>query len=171
MITAFLVVLGVLWKLIWLWLAVAAIVCAAVIFYVVRTINRLEEKQYEIDRIRAVAFAQLAENRHSLTSLEEAIAEINRANGWYDKEVEVGTVLALIHSEISEALEEWRKGGDLDAIYYEGKKPEGFGVELADALIRILDASYRFGLNMDDLVAMKLAYNRTRGYRHGGKAA
>lgn len=46
-------------------------------------------------------------------------------------------------------------------------KPEGFGVELADALIRILDAGPEFGLMYDYLVPHKMAFNDTREPKHG----
>lgn len=79
--------------------------------------------------------------------------------------------LALIHSEISEALEEYRKpGGGLRAVSYSaGGKPEGFGVELADAVIRIMDLCGYLGLDLGALIKEKHQFNRTRSARHGGK--
>lgn len=49
-------------------------------------------------------------------------------------------------------------------------KPEGLPSELADVIIRALDTAARLGIDIDAEVAPKLAYNRTRGHRHGGKA-
>jgi len=83
----------------------------------------------------------------------------------------VGELLALIHSELSEALEEWRDGYDLTAIRIEDGKPEGFPVELADALIRVADLCGRYRIDLDRAVRVKLAYNRTRPHRHGEKKA
>jgi NTP pyrophosphatase (non-canonical NTP hydrolase) len=81
----------------------------------------------------------------------------------------VPEMLALIHSEISEALEEHRKGVDPTDVYYreEDNKPEGFGVELADAVIRILDLAEGLGINLADRIQEKLEFNRTRPHKHG----
>lgn len=48
-------------------------------------------------------------------------------------------------------------------------KPEGFGVELADALIRILDLAAFLGLDMGALVELKMEYNAGRPHKHGGR--
>jgi len=52
-----------------------------------------------------------------------------------------------------------------------GAKPEGEAVELADAVIRIADWFGRHGWDMEAVIKAKMAYNATRGYRHGNKAA
>lgn len=80
--------------------------------------------------------------------------------------------IALVHSELSEALEECRAGRVEDGIYYAGdSKPEGFGIEMADAVIRIMDLCCALGINLQECVELKMAYNQTRPYRHGGKVA
>lgn len=96
--------------------------------------------------------------------------------GWYDKgEPSIEGRLLLIHAEISEAAEEVRKNDDLSHIYFIEKngqqKPEGFLVELADALIRMGDMLGRKGLVDEFLraVELKMEYNKTREYRHGNK--
>lgn len=78
---------------------------------------------------------------------------------------------ALIHSEISEAHEEYRSGHDVDDVYmsHGGEKPEGVPVELADAVIRIMHWFQWRGLDLDAIIRMKLAYNLTRPMRHGKK--
>lgn len=101
-----------------------------------------------------------------LAHLGQEIREINASNGWnvtrksdwYDDPYKVPAILALIHSEVSEALEAFR-AGDL----------ENFGEELADVLIRVLDCAPGLGIDLDEEVRIKLAKNRERGYRHGGK--
>lgn len=75
--------------------------------------------------------------------------------------------LALIHSEISEALEEYRDGHDLKKTYLKNGKPEGFGVELADAVIRIMDLAENQSIDLATLIRIKMRYNATRPEKHG----
>ena len=89
--------------------------------------------------------------------------------GWWKEERTFGELIALCHSELSEALEEYRNGNDLQTMYFIGDKPEGIPVELADVLIRIFDICGRNGIDLDEAVATKMMYNSTRPIRHGGK--
>lgn len=110
-----------------------------------------------------------------------------------------GEIIALMHSELSEALEAWRSHAPLDqntadmslvvsdiilatpedklpALLKElgpqvVVKPEGVASELADVIIRIADAAGAYGIPIADAVRTKMAFNRTRSFRHGGKAA
>ena len=100
-----------------------------------------------------------------LNRLAEEIRHINQNNGWnittlgdWEDTYKVPTILALIHSEVSEALEAFRHNDH-----------ENFGEELADILIRVLDCAPGLGIDIDREVQQKLAKNRTRGFRHGGK--
>ena len=72
-------------------------------------------------------------------------------------------MLALIHSEISEALEADRKDLMDDKLPHR----KGLEVELADAFIRICDMCSGLGLDLGGAVEEKLAYNTTRPYKHG----
>lgn len=70
----------------------------------------------------------------------------------------VGELLALIHSEVSEALEHHRK------LLMDDKLPHrsGLEVELADAVIRIFDVGGGLGLDIPGAITEKLVYNGKR---------
>lgn len=96
---------------------------------------------------------------------------VSEQHGWH-KDVDDRTFvekLALVHSEISEALEEYRDGHLIDETYVKDGKPEGVPIELADAVIRIFDIAGIYGIDIDAAITQKQTFNRTRPFRHGGK--
>lgn len=103
----------------------------------------------------------------SLNELATEIHLIAKDHGWWETNRNFGEMIALIHSELSEALEAHRNH-EL-AIHYKDKKPEGWAVELIDCIIRILDTLRAGGCDIDDLIKAKIEYNKTRPYKHGGK--
>lgn len=111
----------------------------------------------------------------SLNDLSREAYQNSFAHGFYPQGSEpsddnVGEKLALIHSEISEVLEEVRAGHGLRVVYYtdiDKPKPEGVPIELADALIRIFDFCGRHGIDIDSAVEEKMKYNESRPYKHG----
>ena len=102
----------------------------------------------------------------NLEELSKKIRDINLINGWnvvqekdWEDVYKIPAILALIHSEVSEALEAFRNGDIVN-----------FREELADTLIRVLDLSGGIkDMNMDKEVENKLETNKKRGYKHGNK--
>ena len=97
-----------------------------------------------------------------------------KGKGWWDGAMldpnTLGAKLALIHSEVSEALECVRDGemtGYLDAT--KDGKPEGLPFELADVVVRVADLCGALGIDLDEAVTTKMAFNATRKHRHGGR--
>jgi len=180
----------------------------------------------------------------TISELQKQAHAIAKEKGWWDKPRDWPEICCLIHSELSEALEEYRRGRDVTEIRYEaafGKplKPLGFPIELADAVIRMMDwmechgASLSYvedplevlrdevpsqeflwedkpptvmdlldcchaalhascwpnlkrvklcltsvqltietlNIDIEEAIKVKMAYNRQRSYRHGGKKA
>lgn len=122
------------------------------------------------------------------------VEKVNRANGWYENERSFGDEIALIASELFEAFEAyrvrglkrwvtdeegttWLVGEPDDAngdpvglqAYPDGMKPEGVPSEIADTFVRLLDLCRRAGINLGEEFWAKMAFNETRGHRHGGK--
>lgn len=93
--------------------------------------------------------------------------------GWWDAEYtssrNFGDLIALLHTEASEAYEEWRNGRLPNEVYYDGLKPEGIPMELIDLLIRVLDMCGHYNIDVEKCFIEKHEYNLTRPYRHGGK--
>lgn len=101
----------------------------------------------------------------SLNELAGKIRSINIENGWNVLDVEewgntykVPAILALIHSEVSEGLEAFRRDDC-----------ENFLEEMADVVIRVLDCVGGLTEDFDAVVSAKLERNKRRGFRHGGK--
>jgi NTP pyrophosphatase (non-canonical NTP hydrolase) len=95
---------------------------------------------------------------HPLTHMGIQIHCANVEAGWYDKPRETGTSLMLIVSEVAEAMEADRK--NLTDPHLPHRR--GCEVELADALIRILDFCAHKGYDIGAAVEEKIEYNRHR---------
>ena len=104
----------------------------------------------------------------TITEWAKEIHENAVKHGWWETKRSTGEVIALIHSELSEALEEARDNRPMMYVlgpngeeictpcYFNGRKPEGIAVELADAVIRVLDFAEYMRLTLKDTDTTKI---------------
>lgn len=82
----------------------------------------------------------------------DKVHALAKEKGWWDPRPDIDTVVCNLHGELSEAWEEYRAAkSDQDLLeirYGVDGKPEGFVVELADFMIRTLDACGGMGIDM-----------------------
>lgn len=105
-----------------------------------------------------------------IQAFDSAAIHANRMahdKGWWESKRNDGELIALMHSELSEALEALRHGNPPD-----DKVPKfaGAEAELADTIIRIMDASVERGWKVGEAIIAKMEFNATRPKKHGGKA-
>jgi hypothetical protein len=107
----------------------------------------------------------------SINELAERVHRDAKSLGWYD-EGKVRTdleTLMMVVTELAEAVDEIRDPKGSPFYISDKGKPEGWGVEVADAIIRLLDFCAYKNLNIQGIIDEKLKFNLTRGYRHGNK--
>ena len=134
--------------------------------------NRSSRKSAETSQrelaLNAVAVSLAAAAPYIIAAtqqLQDDIFQAMGANGfWSGTQDSTPAKIALIHSELSEALEADRKN-----IEHDDKVPDftGLEAELADTLIRIYDLAGRNNLRLGEALVAKMAYNLGRPFKHG----
>lgn len=99
-------------------------------------------------------------------SVAAAVQEIAVSKGWWKGDRNNGEIIALMHSELSEALEGLRHGNPASEHIPAFSAVEE---EFADVVIRIMDVALARGWKVADAIVAKIEFNRGREYMHGGK--
>lgn len=103
----------------------------------------------------------------NINELAQSIHNNAVAHGWWDEERSVAEIIALCHSELSEALEAYRNGESLE--WNNNGKPDGIAVELIDCVIRVFDYLAKEQVDIEKIILTKHEFNKSRPYKHGGK--
>lgn len=126
--------------------------------------------------------AVLAEVPARLNDLAQVIHQNAKDKGFFEKEKNIGEMLCLIHSEVSEALEADRKNNycqkksidymnqcEWSLSHFRDNIKNTFEDELADVIIRVLDLCAYKGIDIEKHILMKMRYNLKREKYHGKK--
>lgn len=119
-----------------------------------------------------------------INELAKEIHSNAKSKGFYEEPKNIGEMLCLIHSEVSEVLEAdrknkhttyniqvvnaWIDNNDFKESFNRNVK-DTFEDELADVMIRVMDLAAFKGINLEQHIKAKMRYNSTREHKHGKK--
>ena len=148
--------------------------------------NKLDLKIYSFEIDQDEVKKNQYDNYGVLNYFRDNIYSANVKKGFHDKSIDTGTLLMLIVSELSEALEADRIGkyADKDALrkclsdidndkqqdfveLFSMSIKDSFEDEIADAIIRLFDLCGAYKINIAAHIKAKLYYNTTRPNKHG----
>lgn len=118
----------------------------------------LEDDVYMVEELDDLDFI------YSFNQKSNEIHSIAKDKGFWNEPKNQAEMIALIHSELSEALEGLRKGNPPDDHIPDFSSVEA---ELADVVIRVLDMAAGFDYNVAEAIIAKVEYNASRPYKHG----
>jgi NTP pyrophosphatase (non-canonical NTP hydrolase) len=122
-----------------------------------------------------------------INKLSKKVHQNAKDKGFFDNEKNIGEMLCLIHSEVSEALEADRKDKyfnkgflKIDEVIsiedetafmwkFGNHVKDTFEDELADIMIRVMDLAEFKGINLEKHIKAKMRHNSNRDHKHGKK--
>lgn len=117
---------------------------------------------------------------NTLNEIAQIVNKNAHDKGFYDKNLSedhyIEAVINNLHDELSELHESYRENR-LREPCDKAEKMKELGLrpltcleeELSDVIIRVCDNAHHLGVNIQEAVEIKHAYNKTRPYRHGNK--
>lgn len=98
---------------------------------------------------------------YSFGHLQKAAYAVSKAHGFHESDTNpffVPTALALIGTEVAEAVEAHRK-----------KQMDNMPSELADIIIRTMDLAETLNIDLAAAIVKKHDFNKDRPFKHGNK--